>query len=114
MQTALDWTNDLEMSGKLQERSRLLQKPGFLQEEWFKYCAEHVNYMEIFKKNFSERKLPWKSRIKKSISVLAGKDGLPEQEYLRIYNYLACEVHQELLRTNCKIEIEKRNTGCFD
>ena len=110
----LDWTHEPEMLEKMQERNKLLQTPGFLKEEWIRYCTGHVNYMEIFKKHFSERKLPWKSRIKKSISVLAGKDSLSEQEYLRIYNYLACEVHQELLRTNCKIEIEKRNTGCFD
>ena len=80
----LDWTHEPEMLEKMQERKKLLQTPGFLKEEWIRYCTGHVNYMEIFKKNFSERKLPWKSRIKKSISVMAGKDSLSEQEYLRI------------------------------
>lgn len=110
----LDWTHEPEMLGKMQERNKLLQTPGFLREEWGRYCARHANYMEIFQKSFFKRKAPWKSRIKKSIAALTGKDTLSEQEYLRIYNYLTCEVHQELLRTNCKAEIEKRNTGCFD
>ena len=110
----MDWTHEPEMLGKMQERNKLLQTPGFLREEWGRYCARHANYMEIFQKSFFKRKAPWKSRIKKSIAALTGKDTLSEQEYLRIYNYLTCEVHQELLRTNCKAEIEKRNTGCFD
>lgn len=99
---------------KCRSRNKLLQTPGIFEGRVVRYCTGMVNYMEISKKTFLKENFHGKSRIKKSISVLAGKDSLSEQEYLRIYNYLACEVHQELLRTNCKIEIEKRNTGCFD
>ena len=110
----LDWDQGTEMQEELQKRNSLLQTPGFLEKEWIKYCAQQIGYMEIFKKRFSEKKIPWKSRFKRAAGILTGKDTLTEKEYLRIYNYLTCEVHQELLRTNCKAEIEKRNMGCFD
>ena len=110
----LDWDQGTEMQEELQKRNSLLQTPGFLEKEWIKYCAQQIGYMEIFKKRFSEKKIPWKSRLKRDAGILTGKDTLTEKEYLRIYNYLTCEVHQELLRTNCKAEIEKRNMGCFD
>lgn len=94
---------------KMKKRSEQILQEDFLEIEWERYCSKHKNYMEIFRKDFFHTKLSLKSRIKRALLILAGKDNYTEEEYLRIKNYLSCESHLELLETNCDLEINKRS-----
>lgn len=100
--------NDIEEE-KMKKRSEQLLKEDFLKTEWEQYCIKNRNYMEIFRKDFLHKRLSLKSRIKRALLILAGKDNYAKEEYLRIKNYLSCESHLELLETNCDLEIDKRS-----
>ncbi len=93
----------------MKKRSEQLLKEDFLKTEWEQYCIKNRNYMEIFRKDFLHKRLSLKSRIKRALLILAGKDNYAKEEYLRIKNYLSCESHLELLETNCDLEIDKRS-----
>ena len=89
------------------ERSRRLSEEGFVVKSWRMYCNEHKEYARIFQKDFGGSTLPLLSRLKRGAAAAAGADVLPVTEYFRIYDYLSCESHLEILRTLCEMEMEK-------
>lgn len=101
-------TSDTEKEA-FRRRSAQLMESGFLETEWTNYCQGHTEYMSIFKQNFGGRPVMLKTRCKQALKMLMGKNPRPDSEYLRIYNYLFCEVHLELLQTLSQLRI-KSNT----
>lgn len=88
-------------------RSEAVKNETMVKELFTQYCRQHVSYMSIFKKNYGSQQNSLRLRIKQAIKILCGKAEVGDDEYLRIYDYLLCEAHIELLRKNSHLKIEE-------
>ena len=105
-----------DLSGKkhelLMEQSKNMLQEGFVEESWKKYCDSHLEYMEIFRKKFQYEKKGLKQKIREIAKILLNREDNLDSEYLRIYDYMHCEPHIELIRRNCRTKIaSKRDMG---
>lgn len=105
-----------DLSGKkhelLMEQSKNMLQEGFVEESWKKYCDSHLEYMEIFRNKFQYEKKGLKQKIREIAKILLNREDNLDSEYLRIYDYMYCESHIELIRRNCRTKIDsKRSMG---
>lgn len=99
-----------EAEVQLEEKNRNLYKKGFVEEEWKRYCQSHQGYMSILEAwNTSSPKMI--GRIKYIIKKLLSfrKD---DKEYYRVYDYLYCETHEELIKYLVQEEIRDKEKNC--
>ena len=97
-----------DLSGKkqklLMKQSQNMLQEGFIEESWKKYCSSHLEYMGIFRKKFQYEKRGLKEKIKEIAKILLNREDDSDSEYLRIYDYVYCESHIELIRRICQIK----------
>ena len=60
--------------------------------------------MGIFIKKFQYEKRGLKKKIKEIAKILLNREDDSDSEYLRIYDYMHCESHIELIRRICQIK----------
>lgn len=102
----------IDSSGDIEEkyvsRSRKVSDKSFIDSEWIDYCKKQDAHMGIFGDTFVDSS-PIKTIKKAAKSVVGLKDCRSER--LRVYDYLTCESHLEIIRTISKIEKDVKECG---
>lgn len=92
----LIWKEPSKAQKQLQERSANLCRKDFVEKEWKKYCHSHKEYLSVLEL-WNEPPAGFVGRLK----YIAKKILKPQrkvEEYLRVYDYLSCETHEELIK----------------
>lgn len=93
---------------ELKERSAKLCRKNFVEEEWKRYCHLHKNYMSVLEL-WNEPPVGIIAKLKFVLKkLLKPQRGL--EEYLRVYDYLYCETHEELIKylVNEEIQVKEK------
>lgn len=93
---------------EMKARSECISIPGYLEERWEEYCSAHMDYMQIFRAEFGDKRYGLKSILKLIKGIVLRRKIYSDKEYLRIYDYLMCESHLELMRRNCRTELKRK------
>lgn len=95
---------------ELKERSAKLCQKNFVEEEWKRYCHLHKNYMSVLEL-WNEPPVGIIAKLKFILKkLLKPQRGL--EEYLRVYDYLYCETHEELIKYLVNEEIQVKEKEC--
>lgn len=98
--------NDTEEQ-ELKNRSENLLEEDFVEKAWQDYCREHSEYMEILEL-WNTPPNTFGKKIKYICKMLINRKRDPK-EYLKVYNYLFCESHEELIKENCRSSMLSKN-----
>lgn len=102
----LIWEENSTAQRQLQERSAKLCQKDFVEKEWKKYCHSHKEYLWIL-----ELWNECPDGMIRKLKYIAKKILKPErkiEEYLRVYDYLSCETHEELIKYLINEEIQAK------
>lgn len=97
---------DIQEREGLEERSRNLKDVDFVEKEWKKYCELHKEYLSILEL-WSSPPYGMIKKVKYIIKKIARKQ-IDIREYLRVYDYLYCEAHEELIKYLVKEKIREK------
>lgn len=93
-----------EAEKQLRERSAKLCQKNFVEDEWKSYCQSHKNYMSVLEL-WNEPPANMIAKLKFILKKLL-KPQRKLEEYLRVYDYLYCETHEELIKYLVNEEIQ--------
>lgn len=95
-----------EAERQLRERSENLLRENFVEQEWKRYCHSHKEYMSVLElwntpseNVIAKLKFIMKKIIKKQRRM---------EEYLKVYDYLYCETHEELIKYLVSDQIQSK------
>lgn len=94
---------------ELRERSAKLCKKDFVESEWKRYCHSHKSYMSVLEL-WNEPPANMIAKLKFILKKLL-KSQRRLEEYLKVYDYLYCETHEELIKclVNEEIRIKEKD-----